>query len=159
MKIIRRENLSWESQKELRKFQNLYPHINPHRDYSQNYHDVLSNLQRSASPYLIQRLQTIEKESSPKRHGSDIHFCWTNTTKTIAVFQFLGIMWVDWVQLDSFLLHVVSHLGLPSAGGSVRLVHLRELTPRDEHGFWLLLGAQLRWLTGAPWFPCRSLHV
>ena len=86
MKIIHRENLSWESQKELRKFQKLYPHINPHRDYSQNYNDVLSNLQRSASPYLIQRLQTIEKESSPELHGSDVHFCLTNTTKTIAIF-------------------------------------------------------------------------
>lgn len=65
--------------------QNLSPHINPHTDYSQNY-EILPNLQRSATPCLIQWLQTVEIEKSPKPYGSDIHFCLTNTTKTIAIF-------------------------------------------------------------------------
>ena len=65
--------------------QNLSSRINPHTDYSQNY-KILPNLQRSENTYLIQWLQTVEKEKSPQLCGSDIHFCLTNTTKTIAIF-------------------------------------------------------------------------
>ena len=136
--------------------QNLSPHINPHTDYSQNY-EILPNLHRSANPCLFQWLQTIEKEKSP--YGSDIHLCLTNTTKTIAIFSSLRILWVDWVQLGGFLLHVESHLWLLSAGGSTRLEHPRKLIHMDEHWYWLLLGNQLGLLIGASCLSSRSLHA
>lgn len=68
------------------------------------------------NPYLIQWLQTTEKESSPKAHVLDIHFCLTNITNS----QFLIPQHsVRWLGSASFLLHVIfvtwscSHLEAP----------------------------------------------